>query len=155
MSVNFLMKCFFPLEVFKVLAPKNRKQNGMFLITVSNQYISSEQYSLSFAHVVLLLNVLGALFKQEQNVQVGIVKKVRCSTFWWEQGLANVNNSWRLHRQLTICLFSQHSQGAREDNNVMMPIHIISQWSDQQNIIKWELEQKARAAWAAMCCDHS
>lgn len=69
-----------------------------------------------------------------------------------KQGWAAVNNLWWLHYQLTICLFSQHSQGAGEDNNVAMPIHIISQWSDKQNLIKWELEQKARAAWDATCC---
>lgn len=33
-----------------------------------------------------------------------------------------------------------------------MPEHIISQWSDQQkNTIIWEQEQKAGAAWAALC----
>lgn len=80
-----------------------------------------------------------------------MVKKVRRSPFRREQGSATVNNLWRLRRQLTICLFSQYSQGASEDNNVMMPIQIIRQWSDQQNIIKWGLEQKAGAAWTGTC----
>lgn len=101
------------------------------------------------ANFALLFGVLCACFKTKpHNARKSWCRKSAAPN---EQGSANVNNPWRLQRQLAICLFYQRSQGASENNNVMMPVHIISQWSDQQTIIIRELEQKAGAAWATTC----